>query len=336
MAVYKRGAKGVFYMNFTVNGTRVFKSTGKYTKKEARQAEANEKQKIMNVVQMTPQERNGNMLLEDAAKQVHESKWKNNKDTHGPKARCKRIVELIGNIPISNIDDDVIADLNKKLDATGITSCTVNRYLATLKTLLRYKRQQWDHIKLRKSRKGRIRVISEAEELKVVKLLRETIHSKRRWFYYDVADLVEVLVDTGCRLSEVLDVKYDDINFETNLISIWINKGDRPRSIPMTRRVKSIFERRQSGNPIKPFALTIYQADKAWEWVRKEIGYKDDSEFVIHALRHTTASRLVNKGIDLYTVKEWLGHADITTTQKYAHLSPQKLAHAATVLEKEA
>jgi hypothetical protein len=44
----------------------------------------------------------------------------------------------------------------------------------------------------------------------------------------------------------------------------------------------------------------------------------------------------VNRCIDLYTVKEWLGHADITTTQKYAHLSPQKLAYAAAVLEKEA
>jgi hypothetical protein len=54
MAVYKRGAKGVFYMNFTVNGTRVFKSTGKNTKKEAKQAEANERQRMLNESRMSP------------------------------------------------------------------------------------------------------------------------------------------------------------------------------------------------------------------------------------------------------------------------------------------
>ena len=83
MAVYKRGTKGVFYMNFTVNGQRVFKSTGKYTKKEARQAEANERQRLLNEASMSPQERNANMLLEEAIKQVHEGKWKNNKDQRG-------------------------------------------------------------------------------------------------------------------------------------------------------------------------------------------------------------------------------------------------------------
>lgn len=41
MSVYKRGTKGVFFMNFTVNGQRVFKSTGKYTKKEAKQDQIN-------------------------------------------------------------------------------------------------------------------------------------------------------------------------------------------------------------------------------------------------------------------------------------------------------
>lgn len=62
----------------------------------------------------------------------------------------------------------------------------------------------------------------------------------------EVADLVEVLVDSGLRLGEALALDYESINFETNLMSIWFNKGDRPRSIPMTSRVRSILERRKS------------------------------------------------------------------------------------------
>ena len=62
---------------------------------------------------------------------------------------------------------------------------------------------------------------------------------------------------------------------------------------------------------------------------------KEDKEFVLHALRHTCASRLVNKGIDLYVVKEWLGHSSIQITERYAHLAPQKLANAVSALEPE-
>jgi integrase len=85
--------------------------------------------------------------------------------------------------------------------------------------------------------KGRIPVISREEESTVVNLLRPAEHNSRRHYFPEVTDLVEVLVDTGCRLSEVLDLRYEDVNFETKLISIWINKGERPRSIPMTERV---------------------------------------------------------------------------------------------------
>jgi site-specific recombinase XerD len=58
-----------------------------------------------------------------------------------------------------------------------------------------------------------------------------------------------------------------------------------------------------------------------------------DSEFVIHSLRHTCASRLVIAGIDLYVVKEWLGHSSIQITERYAHLNPAKLVQAVEVLE---
>jgi integrase len=248
-------------------------------------------------------------------------------------ARSEMMLSLLGDIPLQKIDEDTITLLKQKLVARGIVTGTVNRYLAALKTILKFKRQPWDHIKLGKESKGRIRVISKEEETKVVNLLRNTDHTKRRGFYPDVADLVEVQVDTGMRLGETLKLLYEDVNYESNLIHIWINKGDKPRSIPMTKRVAALLKRRQVENKVKPFTLTPYQTDKAWAWCRKEMGLKDDPEFLIHSLRHTCASRLVNAGIDQYVVKEWLGHSSIQVTERYAHLAPRKLAYAAMMLD---
>jgi integrase len=333
MSVYKRGDKAVFYMNFTVNGVRVFKSTGKFTKKEAKHAEAMERQKLMEQASLTPQELSARTLLSDAIEQVYQTRWKSNKDGEQSRTRALKLITLIGDMPVGTINEDAVRLLTFKLEAKQLKSATVNRYLEVLKTILRYKRQEWDFIHLKKQPKGRIRVLDKQEEQQSVKLLRETEHSSRRQFYPQVADLVEVLLDTGCRLSEMLNLKYDDVNYETNLISIWINKGNRPRSIPMTSRVRTILISRQKTYQTKPFTLTIDQADKAWAWVRREMKLETDTQYVLHSLRHTCATRLVNRGVDLYVVKEWLGHSSIQVTERYAHLAPSKLAHAATILE---
>lgn len=334
MSVYKRGDKGVFYMNFTVNGVRVFKSTGKFTKKEAKHVEALERQKLIDQEKMTPQEKAASMLLSEAINQVYEHKWKkNNKRATEAYKQALKLINLIGDVPLAKIDEFVVRNLIAKLEKKQLSGATINRYLAGLKTTLRFNKQPWQHITLRKERKGRIRVISKEEELNVISLLRNTDHSIRRAFYPEVAYLVEVLVDTGMRLGELLNLKYEDIDFDSGLISIWVNKGDRPRSIPMTKRVKNTLQSKRTSDTEKPFELTPYQADKAWAWTRKVMGLTEDKEFVMHALRHTCASRLVNKGIDLYVVKEWLGHSTIQITERYAHLSPQKLANAVSALE---
>jgi site-specific recombinase XerD len=58
-----------------------------------------------------------------------------------------------------------------------------------------------------------------------------------------------------------------------------------------------------------------------------------DREFKLHALRHTFASRQIRKGVDLYTLSKLLGHANVSTTQMYAHLVQQNLDDAMRVLE---
>lgn len=333
MAVYKRGKKGMFYMNFTVNGVRVFKSTGKFTKREAKQVEAMEKKKLMEEGSLSPREKAARMKLSEAIEKVYDEKWKNTKDGRKSQRNAERVIEYIGDIPIGKIDDEMVRMLVKKLEATGIKAATVNRYLASLKTVLRHHKQQWDHIKLKKEKNGRIRILASEEVSNVVELLRGAVENGKLPYYLELADLVEVLVDSGMRLSEALRLEYKDVDFSSNLISIWINKGEKPRSIPMTSRVRNILLERQADNPIKVFDIEIGECERAWKWVREQMKMKADDEFVLHALRHTCASRLVNAGIDLYVVKEWLGHSSIQITERYAHLNPRKLSDAVEVLE---
>jgi len=326
MSVYKRGNKQVFYMNFTVNGIRVFKSTGCFTKKEAKAKEAEERRKLLKA--SNSKEPKAEVIkLSEAIEQVYEHKWKHNKDGDGSYKRAVRLILHIGDVPVNAINENSVQMLIKKLDSTSITFSTTNRYLATLKTILKYHHVPTHFIRLRKERSGRIRVVTREEELQITELLRGKTNS----YFADVADLVTVLVDTGMRLSEMLNLSYKDISFKSNLVSVWINKGDKPRSIPMTRRVRQIMVDRQQSE--KPFSLSVNQVEYSWSWVRVQMEMENDKEFVIHALRHTCASRLLNGGVDIYSVKEWLGHSSIKVTERYAHLAPGKLVQAVEVLE---
>jgi integrase len=330
MSVYKRGS--IFYMNFTYHGIRIFKSTGKTTKREAKAVEATERHKLQKQVKQTPQEMRAGTLLMEAVEQTYEAKWKHGKDSQRSYRRACNLADLIGNIPLHQIDEQTIIEMVKELEVRGSSTATVNRYLASLKTILKQLKQPSECIKLRKEGKGRLRIISKEEERVIFNLLHKD-HGGRRVYYSEVADLLEVLLYTGMRLSEGLNMHYRDIDFDSNLISIWVNKGDRPRSIPMAKRVRAILEARQLSNPEKAFTLKAHQAETAWQWIRKEMGLEEEKEFVIHSTRHTCASRMVNLGVDLYVVKDILGHASIATTQIYAHLAPHKLAHAVSVLE---
>ena len=333
MSVSKRGQNGMFYMSFTVRGKRIYRSTGKFTKKEAKIVEAAERVKIISGAATTPQQISARLLLQDAIEKTYDSRWVQNKDGIGTYKRAQLLLSHMGHIPLSSIDDDSVSVLIRKLEATGVSSSTVNRYLATLKTIMKHHRLQADFIKLRKEKNGRLRVISKEEETIAVNLLREALVNGKKSYYTEAADLIEVLVDTGMRLSELLNLKYDDVNFTSNLISIWFNKSDKPRSLCMTRRVREILEERQYINKAKPFTISIHEAERAWQWIRSEMGLGGDKEFCIHTLRHTCASRLVNAGIDLYVIKEWLGHSSIQITERYAHLSPTKLSEAVKALE---
>lgn len=176
------------------------------------------------------------------------------------------------------------------------------------------------------------RLVTREEEAKIVALLRDTEHM-RKGYYSDIADLIEVLVDTGMRILETLELRYKDVNFKSNLIVVQTTFGDRNRRIPMTKRVATILKRRQETDPQKPFNINEYQISRIWNWVKEQIGLKDDRYFVLYALRKTCGYRLVNAGVELEIIQDWLGYRTIQL-RRLDHLPFRKLIHAAVMLDK--
>jgi len=103
---------------------------------------------------------------------------------------------------------------------------------------------------------------------------------------------------------------------------------------PMTNRVKE-YMRLYCHNKKdfdKVFNLSYDKLNSIWQEAREHLGYKDKKFYTLHLCRHTTASRLVQRGVPLLLVKDWLGHMDIKTTMLYAHLQPRALHSIVEVL----
>src|SRR3546814_899171 len=65
-----------------------------------------------------------------------------------------------------------------------------------------------------------------------------------------------------------------------------------------------------------------------WDRTKKRMGLEDDQDFVFHTCRHTRATRMVDAGINIFVIKEWMGHMRIETTLRYAHVKQQNLEDA--------
>ena len=102
----------------------------------------------------------------------------------------------------------------------------------------------------------------------------------------------------------------------------------------MTKRVIVIMQSFLMGKKPtdKLFSLNYSELNAIWQKARKDLGYADKKFYTIHLCRHTCASRLVQRGVPILLVKDWLGHDDIKTTMIYAHLQPRALHSIVEVL----
>ena len=232
---------------------------------------------------------------------------------------------------LSEITKDVIDDFRAKKKKDGGKNGGINRILACLKSM--YNRAiEWGdfdgvnpmaNVKKLQEPPGRTRFL-EKEDLKhLIECCDDSLKP-----------YVLIAYNTGLRFSEQMSLKWNDLDFKNNLISVYLTKSGKKRVLPMNEDMKKVF----SSIPEQADSPYIFCDKEGKSNVNVRGAFDRAKEkanidnFHWHDIRHTTASHLIMAHVDLYTVKEQLVHSSIAMTERYAHLSKGHKEDAIAVL----
>ena len=317
-----------FFVDVSVGGTR---RTGTCaTEQEARALHAKLRADLLNGVDDTPK-KDSAWSLGEAFDRTCSIEWKGRKSEAKLIANGLSAVKYFGRtMPIRDINTDALDGYVMKLQAGGNSNATINRKLAAVSKILhdavdRDKLTKVPKLPRRVEPKGRVRYLTETEEATILELLTQ-------WGQDDLRDAVVLLIDTGIRRGEMFALVPEWVAEDGKSITLWINKSDDPRTVPLTKRAQEVIARRMKGvtrgRPLFGFSPRWLNAN--WDRVRWHLELIDVTP---HIFRHTCASRLVQRGVALAVVQQWLGHKTITVTLRYSHLAPTSLSDAVNVLE---
>ncbi len=145
--------------------------------------------------------------------------------------------------------------------------------------------------------------------------------------------LVLLAINTGLRRGELFSLEWSAVDLNRKMIAVRANtsKSGRTRHIPLNAEAIDVLKRwrrthRDEGHVFAGAGgERMTNINKSWASIAAAAKLKD---FRFHDLRHHFASKLVMAAVDLYTVRELLGHSDFEMTQRYAHLAPEHKAAA--------
>jgi integrase len=244
---------------------------------------------------------------------------------------ANHLLPFFGSMPMDRITaGSVTSFVSLKLEE-GLQPSSINRYVGTLKHAFNLA-LEWEIPGVEKNPLQRFRLLKENNQLNRFLSPEETTRLKDALAASpnrDLASIVGLLLVTGARKTEVLEARWEQFDLERRQWRVPRAKSGYHRFIPISDAALQLLQARAAlgvespwvfPNPTtgKPY-VEIYNA---WNTARRQAGLADVR---IHDLRHSFASSLVNGGTPLYEVQKLLGHASIRTTERYAHLAPEKL-----------
>lgn len=306
MPPIQRRPEGSYQVTVSIGGRKVRRSSRHWTFKDARKVEADLLQQARRVAAGEKPERTLAEGLEE---------WLLN---HAPKLRSARqsrnhargLLPFLGDRPLAEAPA-VWAEIKKKLKSKA--PATINHKGRVLRQIcnLASGEWQWTDAPIGK----RIKLLPETP--REVFLRTEQVEALALAARGDAGELVRLAAYTGIRRGHMLRLTHHDAHDGW----ITLDRTSKTRTlhqVPIHPKVAETVAR-------LPLPISDWQLQQEWTRARKECGLQ---HVRWHDLRHTCASWLVQAGVPLMTVRDFLGHSTISVTQRYAHLAPQHLKDA--------
>jgi len=341
MSIFKRGDK--YWIGFRFHYRRYRYPSPDNSLAGAKAFEATLRGKLARgeAIRMKAAKQKPSTLFRDFSKTWLEVYVKNNNSLseyqHKEGSLRLYLVPYFGKKELAEISSFDIENFKAKMTKTNLSEKTINHMLATLSKCFKTA-EEWG-------------VISSIPKIKRLKVMPEKFdylregedeqllgHAEEK-----IREMIFFALKTGVRFGELIALDWNDVDFQEKQITIrhsivrgvlGSTKNNRIRYIPLLPSVSDMLIKRakKQGYVFKrhdqPFTQH-YCCKKLYQACRRaglrKIGW--------HKLRHTFASHLAQNGVAIQAIKELLGHSDITTTMRYAHLSPSSLRSAMNVLE---
>lgn len=256
------------------------------------------------------------------------------------------IAPVIGKTPFKDVTPLNLERIKKNMTDQGMSARSIRYALAVIRQVFNFAKRhdiyKGDNptakIKLPQADNRRLRFLTHEE----AESLLESLFNKSPLTY----EIALMSLYCGMRAGEIFSLTWGDVDIERGMLTLRDTKSGRNRTAFMTQTVRDLLKNKQRGrNNDLVFpgrgGVKITSISNSFDRSVVELGFNEGitdprQRLVFHSLRHTYASWLVERGVDLYTVKTLLGHSTLALTERYSHLGNNTLQNAIRVIEDQA